>query len=30
MSDYKVPLGVWGAIPDLKQFLHRQNISVRL
>jgi hypothetical protein len=30
MSDYKAPLGVWGAIPGLKQFLHRQNISVRL
>ena len=41
MSDYKAPLGiafgkptategVWGAIPDLKQFLHRQNITVRL
>ena len=30
ISDYKAPLGVWGAIPDLKQFLHRQNIPVRL
>ena len=30
MSDYKAPLGVWGAIPDLKEFLHRQNIPVRL
>jgi hypothetical protein len=30
MSDYKAPLGVWGAIPDLKQFLHQQNIAVRL
>jgi hypothetical protein len=30
MSDYKAPLGVGGAIPDLKQFLHRQNIAVRL
>ena len=30
MLDYKAPLGVWGAIPDLKQFLHRQNIAVRL
>lgn len=30
MSDYKAPLGVWGTIPDLKQFLHQQNIRVRL
>ena len=30
MSDYKAPLGVWGGFPDLKQFLHRQNIAVRL
>jgi len=30
MSDYKAPLGVWGEIGDLKQFLHRQNIPVRL
>lgn len=30
MSDYKAPLGVWGMIPDLKQFLHQQNIPVRL
>ena len=30
MSDYKAPLAVWGAILDLKQFLHRQNIVVRL
>jgi len=30
MSDFKAPLGVWGAIPDLKLFLHRQNIPVRL
>ena len=30
MSGYKAPLGVWGAIPDLKQFLHRQNIAIRL
>jgi hypothetical protein len=30
MSDYKAPLGVWGAISDLKQFLHRQNMPVRL
>jgi hypothetical protein len=30
ISDYKAPLGAWGAVGDLKQFLHRQNIAVRL
>lgn len=39
MSGYKAPLGppgrpgrtgVWGAIPDLKQYLHKQNLPIRL
>jgi hypothetical protein len=30
MSDSKAPLGVWGAIPDLKQYLHHKQIPVRL
>ncbi len=30
MSDSKAPLGVWGAIPDLKMFLSKNKIPVRL
>ncbi len=30
ISDFKAPLGVWGAIPDLKYYLKEKNISIRL
>jgi hypothetical protein len=30
MSEYKAPLGARGAIPDLEQYLHKQNLPVRL
>jgi hypothetical protein len=30
MSEYKASLEVWGAIPDLKQYLHKQNLPVGL
>ena len=30
MSDCKTPLGVWGPIPALKQYLANKNIPVRI
>jgi len=30
MSDYKAPLGVWGAIPGLKKYLYDKKIPIRL